>query len=72
MYRERKLGQIASLVPYLRRPQECRDLRLEVVLQLGEWRLQIKVKLNDREIKDIYLAPEVCGVILVLAVLGAT
>lgn len=72
MYREWKLGQIASLMPNLRRPKECRDLGLEVVLPLGEWRLQIKIKLNDREIKDIYLAPEFCGVILVLAVLGAT
>ena len=72
MYRERKLGQIASLMPYLRRPQECRDLRLEVVLPLGEWRLQIEIKLNDREIKDISLAPAFCGLILVLAVLGAT
>ena len=52
------MGQIASLMPYLRRPQECRDLRLEVVLPLGERRLQIEIKLNDREIKDISLTLE--------------
>ena len=39
---------------------------------IGEWRLQIEIKLNYREIKDISLAPAFCGLILVLAVLGAT